>query len=220
MVASGGDTYLWSTGSTTDTETYATSTTGTVTITNTCGQDVVPFTIVFGAVDASFTISDTSAYEPATIDFNNTSINATNGNWNFGDGQTSTTYNGVNTYANDGTYLVTLIASNTFGCSDTAFNTITVLPIPEIIIPNIFTPNSDNVNDVFFVNHPLITNIHGAIYNRWGNLLYESNAIDFIWNGNEESGEMTPEGTYFYIMEITMINGEVREKSGAVMLIQ
>ena len=110
--------------------------------------------------------------------------------------------------------------SNSFGCTDTAYNTVTVLPIPEVTVPNVFTPNSDNSNDTFFVSHPLVTNIKGSIYNRWGNLLFESNNNDFSWDGHEESGKIAPEGTYFYILEITMINGEIRENSGAVMLLR
>ena len=220
LTASGGDIYVWSTGSTSNSETYSTSTNGTVTISNTCGQEVIPFTIVFGAVDASFTVNDTLQYEPATIDFTNTSTNATTANWNFGDGQTALTFDSENTFLYDGTFLVTLIVSNSFGCTDTAYNTVTVLPIPEVTVPNVFTPNSDNSNDTFFVSHPLVTNIKGSIYNRWGNLLFESNNNDFSWDGHEESGKIAPEGTYFYILEITMINGEIRENSGAVMLLR
>jgi gliding motility-associated-like protein len=218
LTVSGGDSYLWSTGNTTTTETYTTNTSGTVTVINSCGQDIIPFTIVFGSINASFEMSDTIDYEPATIAFTNTSSNATSSNWDFGNGIFSNDYDATNLYSNDGIYTITLITFNSYGCTDTATGQVTILPIPEITIPNIFTPNSDKTNDYFTVSHPLITNIKGSIYNRWGNLLYQSDATDFIWNGYEESGKPAPDGTYFYIFEITLINDEVREESGSIML--
>lgn len=218
LTVSGGDSYLWSTGGTGTSETYSTSTSGTVTVTNTCGQDVIPFTVIFDAVTASFTSSDTVQYEPGSFIFTNTSNNATSSIWNFGDGQLSGNYNSTNTFQNDGVYTVTLVASNDNGCTDTAYQAITVLPIPELVIPNVFSPNNDEVNDQFFLSHPLVTNIKGTIYNRWGNLLSFTEDTIFSWDGTTSSGKIVPDGTYFYTFEITMINGEVREKSGSVML--
>jgi gliding motility-associated-like protein len=113
-----------------------------------------------------------------------------------------------------------LLASNRFGCSDSDTTTITVLPIEEILIPNVFTPNGDIYNNTMYISNSFIRNIKGTIYNRWGNLLYQSDATDFIWDGHEESGKPAPEGTYFYTFQITLINDEVREASGTVMLLR
>ncbi len=215
---SGGDSYFWSTGSTATNETFNTGQSGYVLVSNNCGTDSIPFTIVDGTITADFTSSASSGTAPVQVIFSNQSVNATNYNWNFGNGNSSTTTSPVYTYNEAGTYEVILTATNAFGCSDSDSTLITVLPIEEILIPNIFTPNGDVHNNSMYVNNPFIKNIKGTIYNRWGNILYQSDATDFIWNGREESGKLAPDGTYFYIFEITLINNEVREESGTVML--
>jgi len=71
-------------------------------------------------------------------------------------------------------------------------------------LPNIFTPNGDGVNDVF---KALPNDYSGMftirIFNRWGNLVFESNDPDFEWDGtNQTSKQPVPEGTYFYVAEL------------------
>lgn len=67
----------------------------------------------------------------------------------------------------------------------------------EIIIPNVFTPNSDNNNDLFQLNFPFEKIV---IYNRWGNKVFESVNNDSYWDGRTTSGVEVPEGTYYYII--------------------
>lgn len=66
----------------------------------------------------------------------------------------------------------------------------------EIIIPNIITPNGDNLNDLFQLNFPVIKT---EIYNRWGQQLFNS-SNDAFWDGRTTSGSEVPEGTYYYII--------------------
>lgn len=75
----------------------------------------------------------------------------------------------------------------------------------EVIIPNIFSPNNDEVNKVFRVEAPNISSINTKIYNRWGTLLYESDTNDG-WNGLTKSGKEVAEGTYYYIIELEYVN--------------
>lgn len=61
----------------------------------------------------------------------------------------------------------------------------------------------------------------GAIYNRWGQKLYENtDQYVFQWDGYNESGKPAPEGTYFYILEATFKNGETEQFSGAFELVR
>lgn len=73
----------------------------------------------------------------------------------------------------------------------------------EIIIPNVFTPNSNGTNDSFEIfgldRYPGSTM---RIYNRWGNLVYESNSYYDQWKGTDE-----PEGTYFFILGVKKTSG-------------
>ncbi len=84
-------------------------------------------------------------------------------------------------------------------------DTSSTLSISEVIIPNVFTPNSDGLNDGFNVYGGCITAIDKKIYNRWGALLFQSNQIEEVWNGRTTSGEKVPEGTYFYVFNVEML---------------
>ncbi len=80
----------------------------------------------------------------------------------------------------------------------------------DIQIPNVFTPNGDGVNDfVPFPNFGTSTN-KIVVVNRWGNLIYESNGINPIWDGKDNSGKNCTEGTYFYRINNTNISGFIQ----------
>jgi gliding motility-associated-like protein len=68
------------------------------------------------------------------------------------------------------------------------------------IIPNIFTPNNDSVNDIlcFKICNKIIKT---SIYNRWGNLVFTTNIQNHSWDGRTTSGEQCVEGNYFYVIE-------------------
>jgi gliding motility-associated-like protein len=67
-------------------------------------------------------------------------------------------------------------------------------------LPNIFTPNGDNVNDVFkLTNCGAILNT--SIYNRWGNLVFQTENQNHFWDGRTTSGEECVDGIYYYIIE-------------------
>ncbi len=70
---------------------------------------------------------------------------------------------------------------------------------PVYTLPNVFTPNGDNANDLFIpFPYRFIDRIDLKIYNRWGNLIYETTNPDINWNGTNLRGEAVAEGTYFY----------------------
>jgi len=112
------------------------------------------------------------------VQFQDSSLNATSWLWNFGDvvGSSSTDQHPSFTYTGEGCYPVTLIASNSVGCSDTAEQTICINPEVAVYVPNAFTPNANGRNDVFL---PLGTGISESgyrlmIFDRWGNLMFET----------------------------------------------
>lgn len=69
--------------------------------------------------------------------------------------------------------------------------------IIPVLIPNIITPNADGFNDLFQLNFPF-ENV--VIYNRWGQKVFESNNNESYWNGRTTSGNLVPEGTYYYLI--------------------
>lgn len=110
-----------------------------VTNANGC-RDSVYKTVNFTApVTAAFTaVAGTNCSNSLSVNINNTSVNATAYNWNFGDGTTSTLINPSKTYVNAGTYIIKLVAVNAGGCKDSITQSIivTAKPIANFVIPN------------------------------------------------------------------------------------
>lgn len=177
---------------------------------------------------AQVSANPTSGYGPLSVTFTNGSSNATNYDWTFGNGNTNSTTDLSSqnqTYDSVGTYTVMLIATNG-SCTDTAFVTINVLdpPIPPvtvpvgIVTPNIFTPNGDQVNDVFTFELLNIKALDVQIVNRWGNPVYTSSAVPFVWDGKDASGNLVSEGVYFYKYTAKGAQDEVLEGQGFVQM--
>lgn len=100
-----------------------------------------------------------------------------------------------------GIYPVKLIVNTSEGCKDSTIQDVLVydLPDPVLFIPNAFTPNGDGVNDNFIVKHTEYFPFLIQIFNRWGELIYESSNLDFKWDGSY-NGETVPSGSYYYII--------------------
>ena len=98
-----------------------------------------------------------------------------------------------------------VVSSTTNGCSDSDTVIVVVEGSSPLIIPNIFTPNQDGINDGFNFSGGCLSAVNKKIFNRWGQLLFESNQIAEEWNGRTKAGEKAPEGTYFYIFTISLI---------------
>lgn len=100
--------------------------------------------------------------------------------------------------------------------------------VVEPIIPNVFTPNDDSINDVWRINigkGNTLTYLY--IYNRWGNSIHSSNSSPSgrlggasFWDGRTTSGEPTPSGVYFYVLQYTDVNGDEHKKNGYITLIR
>lgn len=71
---------------------------------------------------------------------------------------------------------------------------------PIVIIPNVFSPNGDGINDIFYItNIPALSQLQ--ILNRWGNIVYQSTSYQNDWKGTNTSGQTISDGTYFYILQ-------------------
>ena len=104
------------------------------------------------------------------------------------------------------------------GCTDTVSFDIHVQGIPEI--NNVFTPNSDGINDSFsFEEFGMIT-VSVEIYNRWGQMVYVWDGMDKSWSGVDISGEAVPEGVYFYSLVAKGEDGHYYDEKGSITLLR
>jgi len=76
-------------------------------------------------------------------------------------------------------------------------NVAEIIPAAAIYIPNAFTPNGDGLNDTFGAIGEGITEYNIQIFNRWGELIFESNDMKTQWDGNYQN-ELAPTGVYVY----------------------
>ncbi len=118
------------------------------------------------------------------------------------------------------TYCVTV--KNAAGCSDTACVTVYVSDnCKEFSIPNAFSPNGDNKNELF---RPLpkgcFKDMSFSIYNRWGNLMFTTTDVTQGWNGSSQDGKECTDGVYFYKLKATFINGTAIDQNGTVTLLK
>ncbi|HXC05142.1 MAG TPA: gliding motility-associated C-terminal domain-containing protein, partial [Bacteroidia bacterium] len=223
LSASGGTSYSWSpVSSTASTIWVHNGGTYTVTATNSCGSTTASTAVTLNTISASFSASDTTGPYPLPVTFTNgSSASATTWSWNMGDGTTSTSQNPNDTYTSPGTYTVTLTATNAQGCTSTYTEIIHVGEIPSFItVPNVFTPNGDGVNDMFYVNYAGITQFDCKIYDRWGVAMAQLTGPGEPWDGHTMSGEMANMGTYFYEIHATGDDGKTYNMTGFITLLR
>ncbi len=172
------------------------------------------------SVVASFTPNPATGETPLSVTFMNTSTGAINYLWQFGTGDTSTVTSPTFIYTPLGQYTACLIATNAAGCADTACEVIDVYINSVFIIPNVFTPNDDNVNDIFTVQAIGLKTMDAEIYNRWGEKEYEWHTTNGGWDGRTASGVIAPDGTYFFIIKAKGIDGKDYFEKGSFSLLR
>ncbi|MCW5906779.1 MAG: gliding motility-associated C-terminal domain-containing protein [Chitinophagales bacterium] len=99
---------------------------------------------------------------------------------------------------------------------------VTVIPNYDVFIPNVFTPNGDGVNDVFefFGNKAAIKQLNILVFNRTGEKVFESNDLNFKWDGTYK-GTLQPPGVYVYHMKLVfMDNHSENGYKGSVTLLR
>ena len=141
------------------------------------------------------------------VNFVNTSLNSNSYSWIFGDlSENSSIINPNHTFRSDkfGTFTVTLIATSPIGCSDTTYGTVVVEQEVNYYIPNAFTPNGDSHNPTF---KPIFTPSFNPkryrliIYNRWGEVVFETINSEVGWDGTYPNGSLVQDGVYTWIIK-------------------
>ncbi len=152
--------------------------------------------------------------------------------WDFGDGFTSTEVSPEHYYTAPGDYTIRLIARNEFGCLDTfrVTNAVRAEGGGRVRVPNAFTPNPNGANGGFIVPgefnndvfHPVVQGADTyklSIYNRWGELLFESNEVNIGWDGYYR-GELCKQDVYVWKVELGFSDGTKKIESGDLLLLR
>lgn len=158
-------------------------------------------------VKAGFICSDTLCPEGPLSFTDQSSSNAISWRWSFGNGSTGTARTvAPQYYPQNGRlsqYTVSLEVGNAYQCTDIAYKIVTVLGSCYIAVPSAFTPNGDGRNDYLYpINAFKATNIEFRVYNRSGQVLFESRHFSGKWDGRFK-GDMQPSGTYVWTFSYT-----------------
>lgn len=171
---------------------------------------------VFDSATADFTFSPNPVDMNEPVQFTNLSTGSSNFFWTFGDGATSTDKDPQHIYEEPGEYTICLLAQNSLDCSDSICKKII---IPIIGLPNAFSPNGDGNNDILYVRGLGISELRLRIYNRWGELIFETNDPAFGWDGTYK-GQPQEQEVYVYYMDAILETGEVVQEKGNITLIR
>ena len=174
--------------------------------------------------DARFTpdYNDVSILKPI-IFFQNNSQGSIINYWSFGDNSpVSNSVSPEHTFPALGTYLITLITQNEFGCRDTAYAKVNIRDEYTMYTPNAFNPNSSIPENRTFM--PIgygidPDNYHFIVYDRWGNKVYETFDLEHPWDGNTGSNKADIGSVYPWVVLYRDFNGTDHRVSGTVTIV-
>lgn len=160
------------------------------------------------------------------VDFTNQSTVLGNNtySWDIGGLYTSSQVDETYLFTNSGDYVVTLIATSSEGCVDDTSVVIKINPDVVLYVPNAFTPGKDGLNDVFQIFLPPTgvdySTFKLSVYDRWGELMYQSNDVNVCWNGaKNNSGEVLKQDTYIWKISFKDERKKLYQKSGHITLL-
>ena len=224
--------YIWLTNPAQTTPTASNLGGGTYTVivadANGCTQSQ---SVVVGG--GSFPIANFN-FNPSVVSLLDPWVNFTDGSsgnpaiwiWNFGDtvsgNNSSALQNPAHVYSDTGTYCITLLISDTSGiCRDSIVKCLKVESPYTFYIPNSFTPNFDGKNEFFTGYGTCIKNFHILIFDRWGNLIFESYDLNKGWNGAVNNiGKLVEEDVYVWKITIMDIYKKEHKYIGRVTMIR
>ncbi|MBS1628736.1 MAG: gliding motility-associated C-terminal domain-containing protein [Bacteroidetes bacterium] len=173
---------------------------------------------VVPAVKANFDYTPRPPIANTLFQFYNLSSGATTYAWSFGDAATSTEKDPKHLYLKSGTFQVCLVASNG-SCKDTICKMLDADVHLVIAVPSAFSPNGDGANDVLYVRGSGVESFSLKVFNRWGQLVFETKDLAKGWDGSFK-GQPQEEDTYAYVLQAHFIDGSHYQKTGNLSLIR
>lgn len=171
---------------------------------------------------AGFTFSPEEALiTDPEVSFSNTSHAATNFYWDFGDSTFSEQIDPIHRYSAMDIYNVFLKVENSYNCADSMMQQV-IVTFDKLFPPNAFSPNATLEEDQVFRIYGQGVIEEGyqlLIFNRWGEVIFESLSQDNGWDGTMQSGNFAPAGVYTWVLQYTDFTGEKHKQQGNVTLL-
>jgi gliding motility-associated-like protein len=152
--------------------------------------------------------------------FHNGSTNSASYYWTLGDGHSSNLFEPEHNYGHEGQYLVTLYTESSGGCKDSMSRLVEVRPVFTLYIPNAFTPNGDGTNDYFAPKGAEISKFKMMIFDRWGEMIFQTSDIGEGWDGKANGGDRIAENAvYVYKIQVRDFADNAHNYMGHVTLL-
>jgi gliding motility-associated-like protein len=181
-----------------------------------CANTVHENITVHASPQVKLSVTPVHTHQPnANISFMNLSQGFINSYWDFGDGFTSTDNAGEHAYGDTGHFEVSLMVTDAFGCSNIEALTIFIDGDFSFYAPDAFTPDGDGINDYFSGTGVGIDRFNMAIFNRWGEKVFQTADMKKGWNGKD-----VPADTYVYKINLMDDYGLSHEYTGRVTVIK
>jgi gliding motility-associated-like protein len=165
-------------------------------------------------------------YDPTIHFFDQSTSDVKSWTWNLGDGKivSPNIKNPTHQYTVgvSGTYMVKLFVVNANGCVDSTRHPVEVLPEFTFFIPNAFTPTrADGTNDTFFGKGVGIVKYHIWIFDRWGNMVFNTADIDTGWDGRANNGvDVAQQDVFVWKVQLTDVFGKKHDYIGTVTIVK
>ena len=207
---------LWSTGETSQSISVNSAGIYTLTRSNSCNTVIDSVQIIDVSVDASFDMFiPQGAYLPITVLVSGFEYGC---DWYLQGEPLVLDENNSFVVTEETSYSIEHHCENNLGCSDKETKTFIIQVPSEFYLPNAFTPNGDGDNDVFLPKGYKIEDLQMLIFNRWGELIFESNDVNIGWDGKTKSNIFAPDGLYTCLIEALDVYQNKYKYRGAVFL--
>ncbi len=181
-------------------------------------KEIEVITIAPTKIIASISATPIGGPAPLTVEFSHPNENISS-IWDFKDGAKSRAQQTSHTFNQPGEYSVELTLKNENGTEQKVTKNISVAATSKInLIPNIFTPNNDGINDSFKVRYENMEVFKLYIYDKSGTLIFESNDERESWNGKTKFNTEAKADSYIYIIKAKGNDGKKYEENGMIKL--
>jgi gliding motility-associated-like protein len=190
-----------------------------------CTAEVIKNNVVtvYPLPEAGFSIKPAVAsINDPLISFQNNSRKADSALWDFGDQHFSGDFlPSPHQYKDTGRYVIKLLVYTEFGCRDSVYKEVIIQPDFTFFVPDAFTPNGDGINDTFSGKGTYIREYSMTIFNRWGNIMFQTEDPKVSWNGSKNNEkEAAAEDVYIYTIQIVDCNKKKHFYQGTITLIR